>query len=161
MGRATRSKKQPRKHPRLAKRRYADGGQRKNILERDESQCRYCGQFVSNTTANMDHVKPWKMGGPTKGKNMVTCCQDCNKKKGNQTDWTPKPIGYFSQDLMLSPPKKPEEPKKAAVRHSHPYIKRDYVTVPEYQTSCKHGASPNCLRQRCLEERKIPFEVKV
>ena len=154
MGTPMRSKKQPRKHPKLAKQRFANGVQRTDILERDESQCRYCGQFVSDTTANMDHIQPWILGGKTKNKNLVASCQNCNKKKGNQTDWTPKPIGYFSQDLMLSPPKKPE------VRHSHPYIKRDYVTVPEYQTSCKHGASPNCLRQRCLATRGIPFEVQ-
>lgn len=38
---------------------------------------------------------------------------------------------------------------------------RSWVTVPEYQTACKHKQSPNCLRQRCLQERKIPFEVGV
>ena len=41
-----------------------------------------------------------------------------------------------------------------------PWVPRNYVTVPEYQTPCQHKASPNCLRQRCLEQRKIPFEVR-
>jgi len=79
--------------PQMDRNRYASSGQRLNILERDEYQCRYCGTSLSNETANMDHVTPWANGGKTKGKNLVSCCRDCNKAKGNQT-WEPKTIGY-------------------------------------------------------------------
>jgi len=41
-----------------------------------------------------------------------------------------------------------------------PWIPRTWVTIPEYQTPCKHKQSPNCLRQRCLEARKIPYQVE-
>ena len=37
---------------------------------------------------------------------------------------------------------------------------RTRVTVPEYPTPCNHKQSPNCLRQRCLEARKIPYQVE-
>lgn len=70
--------------------RYASHIQRENILLRDGGRCRYCGIVVTMQSANMDHVKPWKRGGRTKGKNLVTCCQACNKVKGNQT-WLPGP----------------------------------------------------------------------
>ena len=43
---------------------------------------------------------------------------------------------FWDQDLMLNP-----------------YTKFSQVL-------CKHRQSPNCLRQRCLEDRKIPFEVR-
>jgi hypothetical protein len=153
VGRATEPKKA--KHPRLHKRRYAKHDQRQGLLERDESACRYCGKLVSNRTANMDHVNPWNLGGRTNSKNLVTCCRECNTKKGNKTSWTPKPIGYYTQDMMLGQPAEPEPAK-----HVQPYINRDYLTVPEYQTPCKHKQSPNCLRQRCLQERKIPYTLE-
>lgn len=70
--------------------RYASGPQRLLILKRDSNQCRYCGIEVTNETANMDHVKPWKFGGLTTFENLVTCCQDCNKAKGNKRiGWEP------------------------------------------------------------------------
>ena len=58
---------------------------------------------------------------------------------------------------------------KAQKRHSAPpppsstFWDRDLMLTPYMNFSarfCQHRASPNCLRQRCLEERKIPFEVK-
>lgn len=71
--------------------RYATGAQRVRILRRDGSQCRYCGNLVTNESANMDHVDPWKYGGRTIIKNLVTCCRDCNAAKGNKRGWEPKP----------------------------------------------------------------------
>jgi hypothetical protein len=62
--------------------RYATYKQRKIILERDGFRCRYCGNEVTDATANMDHVVPYHKGGPTRVENLVTCCHACNKKKG-------------------------------------------------------------------------------
>ena len=73
--------------------RYADGAQRWNILERDHFRCRYCGAKVTFENANIDHVYPWKRGGQTDNVNLVACCRPCNKAKGNRW-WTPKPTGW-------------------------------------------------------------------
>ena len=56
------------------------------VLERDQYRCRYCGATLTNTTANMDHVYPYKLGGETKLLNLVACCENRNKSKGNQRD---------------------------------------------------------------------------
>ena len=68
----------------LDKQRYATHKQRKAILQRDGYKCRYCQVKVTLQTCNIDHVKPWKYGGKTVAKNLVTCCQPCNKLKLNQ-----------------------------------------------------------------------------
>ncbi len=72
-------------------RRYASHTVRMNTLNRDGFKCRYCGVSVTNDTANMDHVVPWKKGGKTRSRNLVTACKPCNKKKGNKA-WKPNPL---------------------------------------------------------------------
>jgi len=72
-------------------RRYASGPLRARVLLRDNYRCRYCGTGVENDTANVDHVIPWKYGGQTRMRNLVTCCRDCNRRKGNNT-WKPTKI---------------------------------------------------------------------
>lgn len=71
--------------PRGGRSRYASVGQRLKILERDRYACRWCGAKLTNETANMDHVFPYKFHGNTTLKNMVTCCRFCNKAKMNNT----------------------------------------------------------------------------
>ncbi len=125
--------------------RYAPHEMRLAVLKRDDYTCRYCGTSVTLASANIDHVVPWNRHGSTVITNMVTSCGRCNKTKGNRGGIKPRHIG-----------KKPRDQFKS---RTQPYIKRDYVTVPEYQTACKHRGTPNCLRQRCLEQRRIPYEV--
>ena len=72
--------------------RYAHRELRLEILIRDGYRCRYCGVSVSDATANMDHVRPWKKGGKTKMQNLVAACRSCNKAKGNYLDWKPLPL---------------------------------------------------------------------
>lgn len=80
--------------PALGPFRHAYPKQRARILKRDGFTCRYCGTHVTNVTANIDHVKPWRDGGQTKDENLVTACQVCNRLKGNSTRkrWRPKPL---------------------------------------------------------------------
>ena len=125
--------------------RYAPHEMRVQVLERDGYRCRYCDFGLTLRTAMIDHVVPWKDHGATQVTNPVTSCSLCNKAKGNKKGIRPRHLG-----------KKPSDQFKA----KQPYIKREYVTVPEYQTPCQHKQSPNCLRQRCLEERHIPFAVE-
>ncbi len=81
------------KHQKPEEGRYASKQQRKSILKRDGYQCRYCGAPVTDKTANMDHVIPWRAGGRTIGRNLVTCCRPCNKWKGNRRNIRPLAIG--------------------------------------------------------------------
>ena len=69
--------------------RFGTHQQRLYVLSRDSYQCRYCGCPVTIDTANLDHIQPHKRGGPTLVSNLVACCQDCNKLKGNSL-WKPK-----------------------------------------------------------------------
>lgn len=55
---------------------------KKNIFERDNHTCQYCGAVKELT---IDHVMPVSRGGENSWKNMVACCWKCNNKKGNKT----------------------------------------------------------------------------
>lgn len=59
---------------------------RVNIYARDRWTCQYCGtkkKKISELT--FDHVVPRKDGGKTTWDNIVTCCSDCNLRKGGRT----------------------------------------------------------------------------
>lgn len=62
---------------------------RKNVFIRDNYGCQYCGQFFDPDDLTYDHVIPkskWHgSDSPTSWTNIVTCCEPCNKKKGNKT----------------------------------------------------------------------------
>ena len=64
--------------------RYANSDLRRTVYDRDKGQCQYCGRDVSYEDCNMDHIWPWKRNGVTAPHNLVVCCQECNKAKGNQ-----------------------------------------------------------------------------
>jgi hypothetical protein len=145
--------------------RYATGQQRDNILKRDGYRCRYCRTSVTNASANMEHIKPWAHGGKTAFADMVTACWSCNKLKGNRLGVEPLPIEprtrfKHKRTGCIKPECKMRHydlhPK--SVWMPQPCFKRDYETVPEYQTACKHKRSPDCLRQRCLVERGVPYQ---
>lgn len=67
---------------------------RKNIFERDNYTCQYCGKqpprrnkikWMEKNQLNLDHVVPRSKGGKTVWTNIVTSCYDCNYKKGSKT----------------------------------------------------------------------------
>lgn len=67
---------------------------RKQIYDRDNHQCVYCG-FIAGTKAptgeyvgariSLDHVIPCCDGGDTTPENMVTCCSVCNNRKNGRS----------------------------------------------------------------------------
>ncbi len=57
---------------------------RKNILLRDGNCCQYCSVILSAAELTLDHVIPRSRGGLSTWENLVACCHDCNRKKGNQ-----------------------------------------------------------------------------
>ncbi len=58
---------------------------RKNIFERDQSTCQYCGKRHAKSDLTIDHVMPRSRGGRDTWDNLVLACVRCNVKKGNRT----------------------------------------------------------------------------
>ena len=57
---------------------------RKNILLRDRNMCQYCQVVLTASELTLDHVLPRSRGGLSTWENLVACCHDCNRRKGNQ-----------------------------------------------------------------------------
>ena len=57
---------------------------RKNILLRDRNTCQYCQKVLTAAELTLDHVVPRSRGGASSWENLVACCKDCNRRKGNQ-----------------------------------------------------------------------------
>lgn len=58
---------------------------RQNIYARDRYRCQYCGDRFPTEELTYDHVIPKSRGGKTRWENIVTCCVECNRRKGGQT----------------------------------------------------------------------------
>jgi len=58
---------------------------RKNILMRDRYTCQYCLRTLPSSELTLDHVIPRSRSGETTWENLVTCCLECNNRKGNRT----------------------------------------------------------------------------
>ncbi len=56
---------------------------RKNILLRDRNTCQYCGIVLNSGELTLDHVQPRSRGGLSTWENLVACCHNCNRRKGN------------------------------------------------------------------------------
>ena len=56
---------------------------RKNILQRDDNCCQYCGYIGKKLS--IDHVHPRSRGGQDNWENVTTACLSCNLLKGNRT----------------------------------------------------------------------------
>lgn len=55
------------------------------IYLRDGMACLYCGDSVVNEVKlTLDHLKPYSKGGSNDSKNLITCCLQCNSKRGNR-----------------------------------------------------------------------------
>ena len=73
---------------------------RKNIFQRDNYTCQYCG--TSSGSLTLDHIIPKEQGGDDVWENLVTACLQCNLKKGNHS---PEAAGLQLQ-------KKPNRPNR-------------------------------------------------
>ncbi len=80
---------------------------RRNILLRDRFKCCYCGQRFESNDLSYDHVIPRSKGGTTTWENIVTCCLDCNARKGNSM---PNYSGRKGVAGSLRPLKEPRRP---------------------------------------------------
>src|SRR6202166_1574532 len=57
---------------------------RKNILLRDRNTCQYCSVVLTAGELTLDHVVPRSRCGLSTWENLVACCHNCNRRKGNQ-----------------------------------------------------------------------------
>jgi 5-methylcytosine-specific restriction endonuclease McrA len=56
---------------------------RRNIFERDDNTCQYCGKKFERNELTLDHVIPRCRGGASTWTNVVLACLKCNMRKGN------------------------------------------------------------------------------
>jgi hypothetical protein len=67
---------------------------RYNLYLRDLFTCQYCYTQLPTAKLTMDHVLPISKGGKTNWENIVTACNPCNGKKGNDERIRPKTRPY-------------------------------------------------------------------
>lgn len=73
----------------------------KAIIERDGSDCRYCGKtgrtkvFEGKRGGNwlwieheIDHIIPLSKGGTNDIENLAVACRSCNRRKKDKMGWT-------------------------------------------------------------------------
>lgn len=53
------------------------------LFRRDAFMCLYCGEALLQRLLTRDHVVPVSRGGRDEWENVVTACQPCNRRKGN------------------------------------------------------------------------------
>lgn len=64
---------------------YSDPELRRQLFERDNWICRYCGEVVTEHNATLDHVTPVSKGGADLPENLATACMLCNSIKAGKT----------------------------------------------------------------------------
>lgn len=84
---------------------------RRNVFLRDEYKCQYCNKRFHTADLSLDHVVPRSMGGLLSWDNAVTCCKQCNGRKGS----TPlSDLEYIGMKLKR-PPSCPSQMELAAI----------------------------------------------
>lgn len=73
---------------------------RRNIFERDQHTCQYCGKKLAKSELSIDHVVPQSKGGKDTWENLVLACLKCNVRKGDRTPGE-------AQMPLIRKPKKP------------------------------------------------------
>ncbi len=104
---------------------------RANLYARDGYRCQYCGLRPDLSGLTYDHLLPVARGGLKTWENIVTCCIDCNRKKGNRR---PAEAGL---DLLRQPKAPSGFPYKINLLFRQPNVPdswKDYIFW--------HGATP-------------------
>ncbi|HEY3323137.1 MAG TPA: HNH endonuclease [Planctomycetota bacterium] len=82
---------------------------RRNIFERDENTCQYCGRKFDRGELTLDHVTPRSRGGTSTWANIVLACLKCNMRKGSHL---PNELGM----RLLRKPVKPQWATRVGVK---------------------------------------------
>ena len=79
---------------------------RKNIYFRDGYRCYACGKEFDEDDLSIDHIVPDSKGGKREWTNLITCCKECNRKKGDKMlsdlKWKPKFMPYAPRGNNIS-----------------------------------------------------------
>lgn len=59
-----------------------------SLLEQHNQQCHYCGVSLSKSNRSFDHKIPLSRSGSHTIENIVPCCMDCNRRKGQRSGWS-------------------------------------------------------------------------
>jgi len=128
---------------------------RRNVFLRDEYRCQYCGELFHTADLSLDHVVPRSSGGQLSWENAVTCCKNCNGKKGST------PVSRLSRIGMrlLNAPQVPTQMQLAAKaarmipRRVHPTWK-PYIGLALYSSStgAKAAGDEQFIDDRYFEE---------
>jgi len=81
---------------------------RTNVYARDDYRCQYCGTEFDSARLTFDHVVPVARGGLKTWENIVTCCIECNRRKG---DRLPEERGM----RLIRKPRRPDLPRALAL----------------------------------------------
>lgn len=102
--------------PEVIRLRYFNGRQkrkirftRRNLFERDNYTCQYCGRRLPSTELTLDHVVPRCLGGRSTWENLVVACVSCNARKAGR-------LPHQAGMTLLRHPEKPKWPLYMAVR---------------------------------------------
>jgi CRISPR/Cas system Type II protein with McrA/HNH and RuvC-like nuclease domain len=70
---------------------------KKYLLEQQEHTCTYCGVFIDERTATIDHINPRINGGEDSLENFTLCCHWCNQTKTDYSkEWFVGFIEYLT-----------------------------------------------------------------
>jgi len=80
---------------------------RNRLFKRDGHECVYCG---SKRNLTVDHIIPKSKGGQNTWTNLITCCFNCNTRKGDRTPeqagmkmrFNPYEPTFFSETIVSS-----------------------------------------------------------
>jgi 5-methylcytosine-specific restriction endonuclease McrA len=63
--------------------RRANGFAKEFLNNNKNIKCIYCGTELNSDNATADHIIPISDGGNNCQVNLVVCCRDCNRERGN------------------------------------------------------------------------------
>jgi len=59
---------------------------RTTLWKIQNGRCHYCGRYVPEHEATLDHCVPRSLGGPDKAENAVMACLPCNRDKADMLE---------------------------------------------------------------------------
>jgi hypothetical protein len=64
---------------------FSDEAKRREVFERDNWTCQYCGETVTSENSTLDHYIPKSKGGSNSKENLRTACLVCNSVKSGRS----------------------------------------------------------------------------
>ncbi len=89
---------------------------RRNIYQRDNFTCQYCGKVLPRNELTIDHVIPRSRGGKSNWQNVVLACIQCNADKGDR----------LPKECAMNPMREPREPHWSMLMY-RPLIEEDHT----------------------------------